>query len=37
MFNFSSKKTQRIISSVIAIVLVAVMVISCIVTSVGSF
>lgn len=37
MFNFSNKKTQRIISSVIAIALVLVMVISCIVTSVGSF
>lgn len=35
MFNFSSKKTQRIISTIIAVVLVAAMVISCIVTTVG--
>ncbi len=37
MFNFSNKKKQRIISSVIAIVLVLAMVISCIVTTVGGF
>lgn len=36
MFNFGNKKTQRIISTVIAVVLVLAMVISCIVTSVGS-
>ena len=35
MFNFSNQKTKRIVSSVIAIFLVVVMVISCIVTSVG--
>lgn len=35
MFNFSNQKTKRIVSSVIAIVLVAVMVLSCIVTSIG--
>ncbi len=37
MFNFSNKKTQRIISSVIAIVLVVVMILSCIITTVGAF
>lgn len=37
MFNFSNKKTQRIVSSVIAIVLVVVMVLSCIITTVGGF
>lgn len=32
MFNFSNKKTQRIISSVIAIVLVVVMILGCIIS-----
>lgn len=35
MFNFSNQKTKRIVSSVIAIFLVLVMVISCIVTTIG--
>ncbi len=35
MFNFSNKKRQRIISTVIAIVLVLAMVIGLVVTSVG--
>lgn len=35
MFNFSNKKTQKRVASVIAILLVLVMVISCIVTYVG--
>lgn len=35
MFNFSNKKAQKRVASVIAILLVLVMVISCIVTYVG--
>lgn len=35
MFNFSNKKTKRVVSSVIAIFLVLVMVISCMVTFAG--
>ncbi len=35
MFDFSNRKTKRIVSSVIAIFLVLVMIVSCIVTSVG--
>ncbi len=37
MFNFSNKKKQRLISTIIAVALVVVMVVSCIVTSVGGF
>lgn len=37
MFNFSNKKVQRIVSSTIAIVLVIVMVLSCIMTTIGAF
>lgn len=37
MFDFSNKKTQKRIASVVAIILAVVMVLSCIVTSVGSF
>lgn len=35
MFNFSNQKTKRIVSSVIAIFLVVVMVLGCIVTTIG--
>ncbi len=35
MFNFSNQKMKRIVSSIIAIFLVVVMVISCIVTTAG--
>ena len=35
MFNFSNQKTKRIVSSVIAIFLVLVMVLGCIVTTIG--
>lgn len=35
MFNFSNKKKQRLISTIIAVILVLAMVISCIVTTVG--
>ena len=35
MFNFSNKKKQRVISTVIAVVLVLAMVIGLVVTSVG--